>query len=89
MISLYIHIPFCVRKCLYCDFLSGFDTSCAEPYIKALCNEISAFKTDKTVRSVFIGGGTPSAVEPRFISGIMDILQKASRYPLPLRWAYW
>ncbi len=76
MISLYIHIPFCVRKCLYCDFLSGFSSEYIPTYMSALYKEISAFKTDKKIKSVFIGGGTPSSVEPKYIAALMDILAK-------------
>ena len=76
MISLYIHIPFCVRKCLYCDFLSGFSSEYIPIYMSALYKEISAFKTDKKIKSVFIGGGTPSSVESKYISALMDILAK-------------
>ena len=63
-LELYIHIPFCVRKCFYCDFLSapaGADTR--ERYVQALLSEIigrSREYGDRLVTSVFFGGGTPS-----------------------------
>ncbi|RRD95077.1 oxygen-independent coproporphyrinogen III oxidase [Clostridiales bacterium COT073_COT-073] len=61
--GLYIHIPFCVRKCSYCDFLS-MPTSerLQEDYVKALITEISltAEKTKGKVKSLYFGGGTPS-----------------------------
>lgn len=63
-ISLYIHIPFCIRKCLYCDFLSGpYDDKVRFSYVNALINEIrneSIKYADCEVVSIFIGGGTPS-----------------------------
>ncbi|MCR5624534.1 MAG: hypothetical protein K6G11_04740, partial [Lachnospiraceae bacterium] len=65
-ISLYIHIPFCVRKCFYCDFLSFPMAECRgikEKYIQSLIKEIkaiSAFTADYSLYTVFIGGGTPS-----------------------------
>lgn len=59
-ISLYIHIPFCRQKCLYCDFpsFSGKENFMYE-YILALCKEIN-FKVNKKVNTIFIGGGTPT-----------------------------
>ena len=63
-LSIYIHIPFCVRKCLYCDFLSG--PACdgeMESYVNILLREIekqSILYGDHRVISIFLGGGTPS-----------------------------
>jgi oxygen-independent coproporphyrinogen-3 oxidase len=59
---LYIHIPFCVRKCLYCDFFSvPYDESLAKAYIDTLCKELSLKKAyANTLKTIYIGGGTPS-----------------------------
>lgn len=74
-ISLYIHIPFCKSKCLYCDFLSyAHKEDKADAYINALINEIKGFKTDSTVKTIFIGGGTPSAIDYKYIVQIMDTI---------------
>ena len=75
-ISLYIHIPFCVRKCLYCDFPSyaGLE-SCFEDYVKVLCREIEEAAPDfygMSVKTIFIGGGTPSILPPKLLGRIMD-----------------
>lgn len=63
-LSIYIHIPFCVRKCLYCDFLSApADEREIDSYVNYLLREIkeqSIFYGDHTVISIFLGGGTPS-----------------------------
>lgn len=63
-LSVYIHIPFCVRKCLYCDFLSApADAGEIESYVNLLLQEIkrqSIFYGDHRVISIFMGGGTPS-----------------------------
>jgi oxygen-independent coproporphyrinogen-3 oxidase len=61
-ISLYVHIPFCTRKCSYCNFYSvAYDAKLAENYIRALTKEISCFKNKSyTLTSLYIGGGTPS-----------------------------
>ena len=65
-IELYIHIPFCVRKCNYCDFLSfASDEDTQEKYVSQLINELTfraALCSDYSVSSVFIGGGTPSII---------------------------
>lgn len=66
-LGLYIHIPFCVKKCAYCDFLSwkGSDEE-REAYVQALEKEISSyseFAKDYRVSTVFFGGGTPSVLE--------------------------
>ncbi len=74
---LYIHIPFCIRKCIYCDFLSEpYDATRAERYIQALCRELQTKKDTATkLEAVYIGGGTPS-----LLSGEnFDQLQKSMK----------
>lgn len=77
-IGIYIHIPFCIRKCNYCDFPSfpGMDAIFGD-YTRALCTEIEAVSEkypDVTVDTVFFGGGTPSVLPASHISGIIDAL---------------
>lgn len=79
-ISFYIHIPFCIKKCDYCDFLSGPNFDILPDYMAALLDEIRAFETDEKVRSVFIGGGTPSAVPEKYIDSIMTALRGAAGF---------
>ncbi len=78
-LSLYLHIPFCVRKCLYCDFLSGPQSAdMQEQYVEALCREIqetSPEYREYQVVSVFIGGGTPSVLLPEQTIRIMETLK--------------
>ena len=60
-ISIYIHIPFCERKCSYCAFVSFcLDKSEREKYINSLLDEIENFSTTKKVKTIYLGGGTPS-----------------------------
>ena len=83
-ISIYIHIPFCVRKCNYCDFLSfpaAIDVQTR--YLEALIKEIergAAWLQDKGyapyVKSIFLGGGTPSSVDPKWIVKILDAVRR-------------
>lgn len=65
-LELYIHIPFCVKKCKYCDFLSGPSTADQrESYVKSLCRDIRSYaELAKAYRviSIFVGGGTPSTL---------------------------
>lgn len=80
-LSIYIHIPFCVQKCLYCDFLSAPATEeVREQYVERLVQEIrieSGKYADYTVKSIFIGGGTPSLLSPRQITKIMDSIRES------------
>lgn len=78
-LELYVHIPFCVRKCQYCDFLSGpSDEETKDRYIEALLKEIRAAEhtEDYEIVSVFIGGGTPSALKAEAIASITRTLQE-------------
>lgn len=58
---IYIHIPFCIRKCLYCDFYSVTDKSLFRAYTDSLIKEIESIKGTET-DTVYIGGGTPTAI---------------------------
>ena len=77
-VGLYVHIPFCVRKCNYCDFCSFSDISQEqrELYITRLCEEIKSYKKEPrtSVSTVFFGGGTPSLLEPCELSKICDAI---------------
>lgn len=80
-LSLYVHIPFCKHKCIYCDFLSfgecGYEKR--RQYISALCREIEAYQVvaeDYRIITIFIGGGTPSYIEADLIAEIMQTIYK-------------
>ena len=67
---LYIHIPFCLKKCIYCDFYSVSDSkSIIGAYMTALCKELEMRKeyTGELVR-IYIGGGTPSILKEKDIA---------------------
>ena len=89
--EIYVHIPFCVKKCGYCDFYSGaYDEDKKARYFRELNEEIRAFGkigdldgsaarksiygTPENYRivSIFIGGGTPSSVEPARIGEVLN-----------------
>ena len=78
-LELYVHIPFCVQKCQYCDFLSGpSDQETKNRYIEALLNEILTVQGVGAyeIVSVFIGGGTPSVLEAEAIASIIETIRK-------------
>jgi oxygen-independent coproporphyrinogen-3 oxidase len=83
--GLYIHIPFCVKKCLYCDFYSieSPSTEVINQYLSALIKEIESQKERLSeIRTVYIGGGTPSILKPEQLSFLMD---KVNLYLVPSR----
>lgn len=82
--GIYIHIPFCIKKCEYCDFLSapGSD-SLKQEYVKALKKEIVAsarLYSDYEIQTIFFGGGTPSILPPENIKSILNNIRE--QFPL-------
>lgn len=78
-ISLYVHIPFCKKKCLYCDFVSfENEDEYIEPYFSALYEEIAAYKTILSdgyiIDTIYIGGGTPNYVQVNYIEKLMSVI---------------
>ena len=79
--ALYVHFPFCIRKCLYCDFnsLAGSEISRKE-YVAALLHEMKLRREDLhyelTASSLYFGGGTPSLLEPELIARIIEAAQQ-------------
>ena len=70
--SVYVHVPFCAKKCRYCAFNSYADKFfLADSYFDAVSRQISALEKDKT-DTVYIGGGTPSAVDKKYIVNVLD-----------------
>jgi oxygen-independent coproporphyrinogen III oxidase len=75
--SVYVHVPFCARKCSYCDFYSIEGTSLKDGYLTALRQEISRASrrgTAATVSTIYIGGGTPSLLSPGELEGILTTI---------------
>ena len=76
-LELYVHIPFCVKKCNYCDFLSfPMDDTAKENYVKTLIGEIN-LKADfyASVTSIYFGGGTPSTLKPSQLADILNSIK--------------
>lgn len=78
--GLYIHIPFCAVKCMYCDFYSIADRDNEIPdFIGAIVKEIEMYEVDSEeliFDTIFIGGGTPSIIKPKYIEEILNSLNQ-------------
>ncbi len=84
MRSLYLHIPFCERKCEYCDFTSVAGTTGSDAYMEALTTEVRGLGERLgrlTLDTVFIGGGTPSLVEPDLLARLVDTVRTTFAVP--------
>lgn len=80
MSSLYIHIPFCAKRCYYCDFHSGTDNSLQEKYIEALGCELKTRigeLSSLSPHTIYIGGGTPSQLTPSLLEKLFSILNNS------------
>ena len=76
MYGIYIHVPFCIRKCPYCDFYSvASSEDLSRDYLLALRNQILSFDR-VSADTVYFGGGTPSLLTPQEIAGIMSLLRE-------------
>ena len=74
MLGLYVHIPFCKRKCFYCDFISiAYIEELADNYLKALAKEAQKYKGER-IDTVYIGGGTPSTLSVDQLKNLASII---------------
>lgn len=75
-LGVYVHIPFCVRKCYYCDFVSYSNKfEMQDEYIKKLIEEIEDNKEllkNNEITTIYIGGGTPSSIKPELVKNVLD-----------------
>ena len=85
-IGVYIHIPFCKQKCLYCDFVSFANKQeLQKDYIQALKKEIQNWKNDAyKIKTIYIGGGTPSYIDSNYISEIINLVGNAPSITIEL-----
>ena len=76
-IGIYVHIPFCKRKCYYCDFISySKKEDKIQEYIQAVKKEIELQNIKSTITTIYIGGGTPSYIESKYIKDIIEVILK-------------
>ena len=76
MAGIYIHIPFCKKRCLYCDFFSTTLLERREEYVEALLKEIEQRKHEagEPIYTVYLGGGTPSTLPAEQIARILSTI---------------
>ena len=79
MAGIYLHIPFCKTRCIYCDFYSTTRSELITRYIHALCNELEMKKEylkEEKIETVYFGGGTPSQLGEEDFQQIFKAIQK-------------
>ena len=79
MFSLYIHVPFCATRCVYCDFFSNTDTRYKEPYLRAIEKEMELrgeYIDDDTLETIYLGGGTPSRLSGNDLERIFNAISR-------------
>jgi oxygen-independent coproporphyrinogen III oxidase len=78
--AVYIHIPFCEHKCIYCDFYSIITKDNITSFLHALKSEINNYADlhsfNRIITSIYFGGGTPSMMNPAYIDEIIDLIRK-------------
>ena len=77
MAGLYIHVPFCIKRCLYCDFFSNTKMAFKPPYIDALIGEMELRKnylSGETIETIYFGGGTPSLLNANDFQRIFEAI---------------
>lgn len=79
MAGIYIHVPFCKTRCIYCDFYSTTHSEQVSQYVHALCQELKERKEylrGETIKTVYLGGGTPSQLSEKDFHDIFEIIEK-------------
>lgn len=79
MAGIYIHIPFCAKRCLYCDFFSSTDMQFKTPYIQAIIREMELRKDyidNEPIETIYFGGGTPSQLGKKDFEKIFDAINR-------------
>ncbi len=78
MLGLYLHVPFCSAICHYCNFNRGLlDAALKTRYVEAMVRHIAADGTGEAVDTIFLGGGTPSLLDPCELRRILDACRRA------------
>lgn len=76
-IGIYVHIPFCKKKCDYCDFISYCDKGMLiSDYIESVIKEIESQNIQSKITTVYIGGGTPSYIDSKYIIKILEKIKE-------------
>ena len=83
MAGIYIHIPFCWRKCHYCNFFSLASQKLRAPFLPALKKEVAltrGYLAGEPVNTIYFGGGTPSVIDPMALQEIIDLIFRVTRH---------
>ncbi|MDR0769398.1 MAG: radical SAM family heme chaperone HemW [Dysgonamonadaceae bacterium] len=86
MAGIYIHIPFCKKRCIYCDFFSSTHDEYKDAYIEAVCKEMTIrqnYLPNETIETVYFGGGTPSQLPAKDFEKIFQTLSLFSLHASP------
>ena len=76
-LGIYIHIPYCKRKCSYCDFISYTDTKLEDEYINSIIKELKKYSLEEyDITTIYIGGGTPSYIKSENIVKILNTIKE-------------
>lgn len=76
-VGIYVHIPFCKQKCYYCDFISYCNKDVKiDDYIQAVKKEIELQRIKSEITTIYIGGGTPTYIDSKYIKKVMEELKK-------------
>ena len=80
MAGVYVHIPFCKSRCIYCDFFSTTSLPLREKYVDALCQEIELrsrglTREERHIETIYLGGGTPSQLSTEQLKRVFDTVQ--------------
>ena len=79
MAGLYIHIPFCASRCIYCGFYSTTLPGLRDRYVEALCREMELRPERPELSTIYLGGGTPSQLTPAQLDRLFSYIYKV--YP--------
>ena len=82
--SVYIHVPFCKRKCNYCAFTSITDINSVAAYLEALKREIKTFYRGEALNTLYFGGGTPSLLSADQVQGLVDMFNTTEKTEITL-----
>src|SRR5690554_1428857 len=76
--GLYFHIPFCLRKCSYCDYYSLIKLDKIDEFVNSLTKEVESRKIEENhlVKTIYIGGGTPSLLSYEHFSKIFEVINQ-------------
>lgn len=81
MAGLYIHIPFCKSRCIYCGFYSTTDSKWRQNYVDAVCREMEMRPSAEPIKTIYLGGGTPSQLTGEQLQQIFIYINKVYSFP--------